>query len=192
MSKRKPIVVILLIGVGLLCWNLAEIRSVLTGPGDQLGLPVPEDVEVPEIDWAWFNEVEVEVEEGHCQLVSVPEALEQLDGCEVVVSGPSFACGEQLIERKDGYTITGFVMVPYFGMIDCCVGNPIPYFQWTLVVKQLQKNWEIEHKGVVDPDVVVRGTLRIERSRTEEGVFFLENAEVIRSADADAMAELNQ
>jgi len=73
-------------------------------------------------------------------------------------------------------------------MIDCCIGNPVPYFQWTVIVRPLAKPWEINHRGIVNPDVVVRGTFRVERGAGREGIFFLDNAEVIDSAEQRAEA----
>lgn len=177
-------VMLFVAGVSLLViWNINEFPDFRVDASKVKEIPVPESVEVPKLDWSWFDGVKIEVKEGVCSLVSLPPQLEALDGADVVVSGPSFACGEDLVERADGYTIRGFIMVPYFGMIDCCVGNPVPYFQWTIVVKQLSTPWEINHKGMIDPDVVVKGRLRIERGPTREGIFLLEDADVIHSSE---------
>ena len=187
--KLKSAIIIAALGAALLFWNIAEYHGFRIDASKVKDAAVPESVDVPRLDWAWFDNVKVNVREGTCGLVSLPPELAVLDGREVVVAGPSFACGDDLVERIDGYTIKGFIMVPYFGMIDCCVGNPVPYFQWTIVVKKLAVPWEINHKGIVDPDVVVKGRLRIERGATRDGVFFLENAVVIHSADAEKQAE---
>lgn len=179
-------VMLVVAGVSLLViWNIKEFPDFRVDASKVKEIPVPESVDVPKLDWSWFDDVVVEVEEGVCSLESLPPQLDALDGEDVVVSGPSFACGDDLVERSDGYTIKGFIMVPYFGMIDCCVGNPVPYFQWTIVVKQLSPPWEINHKGIIDPNVVVKGRLRVERGESSDGIFFLEDANVIHSADAD-------
>ncbi|WP_136080490.1 hypothetical protein [Pontiella desulfatans] len=186
--KIKTVIISFSIVSVLVLWNIRELPDFRVDASKVKAIAVPDAVDVPQLDWSWFDEVEVVVREGVCSLVSIPPQLEALDGKEVVVAGPSFACGDDLVERMDGYTIKGFIMVPYFGMIDCCVGNPVPYFQWTIVVEKLATPWEINHKGIIDPDVVVRGILRIERGSTQEGVFFLEEAEVIHSADAEKQA----
>jgi hypothetical protein len=187
--KLKTVIICAALGAALVFWNIKEFPDFRIDASKVRDVAVPVTVELPQLDWKWFDQVEVDVKEGVCALVSLPSQLEALDGKEVVVAGPSFACGDDLVERMDGYTIRGFIMVPYFGMIDCCVGNPVPYFQWTIVVEKLATPWEIRHKGIIDPDVVVRGKLRIERGPTREGVFFLEDAEVIHSADAEKQAE---
>lgn len=153
--KLRETVILVSVCVLILCWNLVEIFSIQPGRG-AAALGVPESIDLPSLNWDWFNQVEVTVVEGVCREVKIPPDLERLDGEMVVVSGPSFACGDDLVEHAEGYTIKGFVMVPYFGMIDCCVGNPIPYYQWTIIVKELASPWEIHHKGVIDPSVVVR------------------------------------
>lgn len=183
----KSITVTIAVVAALLLWNLKELPSFQVDASKVKTVELPTSVDLPRLDWSWFDAVEVKVREGECVLVSLPENLNALDGKEVVVAGPSFACGDELVEREDGYTILGFIMVPYFGMIDCCVGNPVPYFQWTIVVDRLASPWEISHKGVINPDVVVRGRLRIERSATQEGVFYLEDAELVHSAELDRM-----
>jgi len=185
----KTAILFAALGAALLFWNMKEFPDFRVDASRIQQVPLPAYADVPRLDWSWFDDVEVNVKEGVCRLVSLPPQLEALDGKDVAVAGPSFACGDDLVERKDGYTIKGFIMVPYFGMIDCCVGNPVPYFQWTVVVEKLAAPWEINHKGIVDPDVVVRGTLRIERGATRKGIFFLENAELIHSADAEKQAE---
>lgn len=167
----------------MLLWNIKELPSFHVDTDKVKAIEITAPFDLPQLKWSWFDEVEVKVREGECVLVALPENLNALDGQEVVVAGPSFACGEDLVERQNGYTIQGFIMVPYFGMIDCCVGNPVPYFQWTIVVDQLDAPWEIPHKGVIDPEVVVRGRLRVERSATKEGVFWLEDATIIQSAE---------
>lgn len=183
----KSIIITTAVVAALLLWNLKELPRFQVDASKVKTVEVPSSVELPRLDWSWFDDVEVKVREGECLLVSLPESLEALDGKEVVVAGPSFACGDELVERENGYSILGFILVPYFGMIDCCVGNPVPYFQWTIVVDRLNAPWEIPHKGVIDPDVVVRGRLRIERSATQEGVFWLEDAEIIHSAELDRL-----
>lgn len=183
--NAKSVVITLALGAALCFWNLKELPSFQVDTDQVNTLEIPDSIEVPNLDWSWFDEVEVKVRAGECILVSLPDVLHQLDGKEVVVAGPSFACGDDLVEHKDGYTIKGFIMVPYFGMIDCCVGNPVPYFQWTIVVDRLQTPWKIPHKGVIDPDVIVRGRLRIERSATQEGVFWLDDANIIQSKESD-------
>ncbi|MFC1761103.1 hypothetical protein ACFL6U_03385 [Planctomycetota bacterium] len=187
--KPKPIMIAVALGAALLFWNIKEFPDLRVDPAKVKAMNVSVDVNVPLLDWSWFDGVEVDVRQGVCTLISLPPELAALDGKQVVVAGPSFACGEDLVERKEGYTIKGFIMVPYFGMIDCCVGNPVPYFQWTIVVKKLATPWEIHHKGIIDPDVGVRGRLRIERGPTREGVFFLEHAKVIYSADEEQLVE---
>lgn len=183
--KYKPVILFTVLGAALLVWNIKEFPDFHVDASKIKPNPVYESEGAPQLDWSWFDEVEADIKEGVCRLVSLPAQLEALDGKTVVVAGPSFACGEDLVERKYGYTIKGFIMVPYFGMIDCCIGNPVPYFQWTVVIDELAIPWEINHKGIIDPDVVVRGTLRIERDATQEGIFFLDHAEVIHSADAE-------
>ncbi|WP_146395946.1 hypothetical protein [Planctomycetes bacterium CA13] len=183
----------ILIGAGvvvaLVWWNVAEIPNFRIDTSKVKSMPIPESVSAAKLDWAWFDLVETDESEGKCKLVSMPEPLGSLEGKVVVVSGPSFACGDQIVERSDGYSIRGFVMVPYFGMIDCCVGNPIPYYQWTIVVKELRSPWEINHKGIIDPSVVVRGVLRVERQSSQDGIFFLDQAEVIDSVEHQAAQE---
>ncbi|MEX0323757.1 MAG: hypothetical protein AB3N63_16465 [Puniceicoccaceae bacterium] len=185
MKVKVAIVVILLAGA-LILWNIQEFKSLEPDTQRVESVAMPELApELPRLDWKLCDAVEVEVVDAVCRIVSLPPGLEELDGKEIVVSGPSFACGEDLVEHKTGYTIKGFIMVPYFGMVDCCIGNPIPYFQWTVVVEQLTVPWEIPHKGIIDPDVVVKGTFRIERGQAYEGIFFLDDAVVIHSADAE-------
>ena len=173
-------------GAGILVWNILEYPDYRVDTARLSRPPVPGGEDAPALDWSWFDRVKLDTREGGCRLLALPPELEQLDGRTVTVAGASFACGDDLEEKPDGYTITGFVLVPYFGMIDCCIGNPIPYYQWTLVVRPLQKAWTIPHRGLIDPNVVVRGNLRIERGETREGVFWLDRAEVIRAADDEA------
>lgn len=187
--KLKNVIIFAALGAALLFWNIKEFPDFSVDASKVKSMPVPDALDVPRFEWSWLDQVKIKLNEGAGTLVSLPSELELLDGKEVVVSGPSFACGDDLVERSDGYTIKGFIMVPYFGMIDCCVGNPVPYFQWTVVVKKLATSWEIHHKGIVDPNVVVRGRLRIERGESREGIFFLEDAEVIHSADVDLQTE---
>lgn len=184
MKLKVAIVVILLAGI-LVVWNIQEFKSLEPDTDKVDAISVPElRTELPQLDWKLCDAVEVKVVDAVCNIVSLPQGLEELDGREIVVSGPSFACGEDLVEHESGYTIKGFILVPYFGMVDCCIGNPIPYFQWTVIVEQLSVPWEIPHKGIIDPDVVVKGTFRIERGEAYEGIFFLDDAVVIYSADA--------
>ena len=187
--KSKSIIIIVALGVALLFWNIYEFPDFQIDESKVKNIPIHESVDVPHLEWSWFDAVKVQVREGICKLKSLPPQIEALEGKKVVVSGPSFACGSDIIERTDGYTIKGFIMVPYFGMIDCCVGNPIPYFQWTVIVKPLAQPWEIHHKGIVDPDVVVSGVFRIERGTSREGIFFLDNAVVIKSVDSEKQVE---
>ena len=181
--KWKPIVIAVLMAGGLLWWNIGEYPDFHPDARKIRSLPESQGTDAEKVDWAWFDKVKLDVTGTTCRLVSLPPELEALDGKTVVVSGASFACGDDLIEREDGYTIQGFILVPYFGMIDCCVGNPIPYFQWTIVVEKLHSPWQIHHKGIVDPTVVVQGVFRIERGSTTTGVFFLDQAEVIDSVE---------
>lgn len=181
--KLKTVSLFAALGAALLVWNILEFPDVRIDASKIDAMAVPGDVDAPQFDWTLLDKVKTDVRGGVCTLVEIPSELAELDGKLIIVSGPSFACGDDLIERADGYTIKGFIMVPYFGMIDCCVGNPIPYFQWTIIVRPLAEPWEINHKGIVDPDVVVRGRFRIEHEASREGVFFLDNAEVIDSAE---------
>lgn len=181
--KLKPVIIGILFLGALLLWNFREFASLQPDPGRIEQPVIAIEDETPRFNWEWCDEVHVEVKDAVCRIVALPPELEALDGQAVVVAGPSFACGDDLVQHADGYTIKGFIVVPYFGMIDCCIGNPIPYFQWTIVVDQLVTPWEIHHKGIVDPDVVVKGNLRIERGQAFEGIFFLENAEIIDSAE---------
>lgn len=184
--KYKPFIIGVTIVAALVVWNFREFASLQPDTG-RMGTPViAVEEDIPRFDWKWCDRVEVEVKDAVCRILSLPPELEALDGQPVIVAGPSFACGEDLVQHEKGYTIKGFIMVPYFGMIDCCIGNPIPYFQWTIVVDRLVTPWEIHHKGIVDPNVVVKGNLRIERGRAYEGIFFLDAAEVIDSAEHQA------
>lgn len=187
--KYKSIIIIVALGTALLLWNIYEFPEFQIDKSKVKNIPVPDSVDVPILEWSWFDAVEIKVREGICKLVSLPPQIKALEGKKVVVSGPSFSCGSDLIEHTDGYTIKGFIVVPYFGMIDCCVGNPLPYFQWTVIVRPLAQPWEIHHKGIVDPDVVVRGVFRIEHGTSREGIFFLDDAVVIHSADSEKQAE---
>ena len=56
--------------------------------------------ELPRLDWKLCDAVEVEVVDAVCRILSLPPELEALDGKEIVVSGPSFACGEDLVEHE--------------------------------------------------------------------------------------------
>jgi len=165
----------------LIWWNYHELSSVVHSGKEELAIPVNNSL--PVISWKSFDSVVIKTKDLQSQLVSLPSELEALDGKEVIISGSTFACGEDLVRRKDGCTIKGFIMVPYFGMIDCCVGNPIPYFQWTIIAKNLKEPWEIKHPGIIDPSAVVRGTFRIERGMTEVGIFYLDNAIVVDSVE---------
>lgn len=184
--KIKAVIAGLIIAGALIWWNFQEFNNLKPETDRIVPIDAPISVDLPKFDWKWCDSVDVEVVDGVCRILSMPPELTEMDGQQVVVSGPSFACGEDLVERKDGYTIKGFIMVPYFGMIDCCVGNPIPYFQWTIVVEQLKTPWEINHKGIINPDVVVSGTLRIVRKDAREGIFFIDDAEIIYSAEQEA------
>lgn len=183
--KIKIFIIAILLAGALVLWNFREYKNLEPDTARVEAIRMPELApDLPRLDWKLCDAVEVEVKEAVCRILSLPPELEALDGKEIVVSGPSFACGEDLVEHSTGYTIKGFILVPYFGMVDCCIGNPVPYFQWTVIVEQLQVPWEIPHKGIIDPDVVVRGTFRIERGQAFEGIFFLDDARVIYSADA--------
>jgi hypothetical protein len=175
----------MLIGIGvcalLVLWNYQELSSVIQSEKEELAIPLENSL--PVITWKSFDSVVVQTKDQQSKLVSLPPELEVLDGKDVIISGSTFACGEDLIRREDGCTIKGFIMVPYFGMIDCCVGNPIPYFQWTIIAKNLHEPWEIKHPGIIDPSAVVRGRFRIERGLTEEGIFYLDNAVVVDSVE---------
>lgn len=184
--KGKAVIAVVLIAGALLVWNLFEYRSMEPDVGRIPSRVVEIDPDTPRFDWKWCDKVEVEVVNAACRILSLPPELEALEGREVIVAGPSFACGEDLVQHQTGYTINGFILVPYFGMIDCCIGNPIPYFQWTIVVEKLVHPWQIRHKGIIDPNVVVRGTFRIQRGDAFEGIFFLDEAEVIDSAEHQA------
>jgi hypothetical protein len=184
--KAKIVIIAILLVGALIWWNVQEFRTLEPDPDKMESLSMPELAPgLPRLDWKLCDAVEVEVVDAVCRIISLPPQLEALEGREIIISGPSFACGEDLVEHKTGYTIKGFILVPYFGMVDCCIGNPIPYFQWTVIVEQLVTPWEIPHKGIVDPDVVVKGTFRIQREEAYEGIFFLEDAVVIHSADAE-------
>jgi hypothetical protein len=184
--KRKPIVVGVLILTGLFIWNIAEFPDYHPDQRKIKTVSVPESDNAKELDWKWFDRVKIHVRQGECTLVSLPDELENLNGEFVTVSGASFACGDDIIESANGYTIRGFILVPYFGMIDCCIGNPVPYFQWTIVVKKLRTPWQIHHKGIIDPTVAVRGIFRVERGRSNEGIFFLDDAYILSAAEDEA------
>ena len=183
LMKRKSILITVLIAGGLLWWNIAELPDFSPDASHIQTLSLTGSVNAEVVDWTWFDDVKLHVTEAECRVVSLRPELEALDGKTVVISGASFACGDDIIEGEEGYTIGGFILVPYFGMIDCCVGNPIPYFQWTIVVEKLRVPWRIPHKGIIDPTVVVEGVFRIERESSQVGVFFLDQAEVVDSAE---------
>ena len=181
--KVKPVIIAILIAGALVLWNFREFSN-LQPDKDRIGAPVASlDEGIPQFNWEWCDRVDVEVRDAVCRIKALPSEIEELDGKQVIVAGPSFACGDDLVQHETGYTIKGFIVVPYFGMIDCCIGNPIPYFQWTIVVQELDTPWEIQHKGIVDPNVVVKGTLRIQRGPAHEGIFFLDQAVVVDSAE---------
>ena len=183
--KFKAIIIAVVIVGGLIWWNVVEFPDFRPDRKKIKTLPVSKEVTATTLDWSWFDRVKVDVKEGQCRLMSLPPELEAVDGKEVIVTGASFACGDDIVEDETGYTIKGFILVPYFGMIDCCIGNPIPYFQWTIVLDQLQTPWRINHTGIVDPTVAVRGVFRVDRERSTEGIFFLDQAEVVHSAEQD-------
>lgn len=187
--KVKTIIIAAVSAAGLLWWNIAELPDFRPDPRKIKTVAVPESSEAPSLDWNWFNRVKVEVREGQCRLISLPPELEAVDGKQVIAAGASFACGSQIVEDKTGCTIKGFILVPYFGMIDCCIGNPVPYFQWTIVVDPLQTPWRINHTGIVDPTVAVRGVFRVVRKRSSKGIFFMEQAQVVHSVEQDKQAQ---
>jgi hypothetical protein len=183
--KVKTIIIAIVIAAGLLWWNIAQLPDFRPDPRKIKAMTVPESIQAQSLDWRWFDRVKVEVKEGQCRLISLPPELEAVDGKEVIAAGASFACGDQIVQDETGYTIKGFIIVPYFGMIDCCIGNPVPYFQWTIVVDPLQTPWRIHHTGIVDPTVAVRGVFRVVRERSSRGIFFLDQARVVHSAEQD-------
>lgn len=189
--KRKQIIITILIVLGLVVWNIGELPDFKPDKDKIQALSVS-DTMATVLDWDWFDLVDIKITGTESRLLSLPDTLEYLDGKEVTVSAASFACGDDIVETVDGFTINGFILVPYFTMIDCCLGNPTQYFQWTIVVEELKTPWEIHHKGIIDPEVIVKGKLRIKREATRDGVFFLDDAEVVYTAEEAAANSKSQ
>ncbi len=180
-KKYRNVGILILV---LFAWNLLEHPSLNIDLSKVAAFNVEVQRGTHELKWEWFDQTEIAMSGGVGIIKKIPAQLEACDQQMVTIEGASFACGNQIEETPTGYSINGFIIVPYFGMIDCCIGNPTPYFQWTLMVNNMRRPWTIKHKGFIDPQVVVKGRLRIERTSMAEGVFFIDEAEVIASASS--------
>jgi hypothetical protein len=77
----------------------------------------------------------------------------------------------------DTTDINQSLILPPFGVIFCCSIAPIPRYEWTIIVNS-EKPWHLAGDVPNQITTIVTGRFRIATDNYENGIFFVEQANV--------------
>ena len=127
--------------------------------------------------WKSFEQVRIEWDGNTIKTVSVPEDLQRLDGKIITVKAISLLTQDGLIRNANGCDVHRSLMLPPFGVIFCCSITPVPRYEWTIVVNSSEP-WQIIGDIPNEISTIVTGRFRIAKEAYENGIFFIEDAQV--------------
>lgn len=173
MSKnRTAAVVILLIVAGLYGIELSKVPD----SGNQ-NMATLDDLDATEADSVWgpFYHVRATLIDGHSARVSIPNELRRQEHHELALTGAAVFIGSGSERVGDNVTITQFYLLPTLGLAQACETLPEIAMRWTILV-QLKGPWMLRYDEMIDAEVSVNGTFRIDDSKPYESVFYLDGA----------------
>ncbi|MBZ0257076.1 hypothetical protein K8I31_13500 [bacterium] len=164
--------VILLIVSGLYGIELSKVPD----SGNQY-MQTLDDLDINEAGAAWapFYHVRATLIDGNHARVSVPQELSNQDHHELALTGAAIFFGSGSERDGDAVSITQFYLLPTLGLAQACETLPEIAMRWTILV-QLKEPWLLRYDEMIDAEVSVKGTFRIDDSKPYESVFYLDNA----------------
>ncbi len=127
--------------------------------------------------WKSFEKVQIEWEGNAIKTVSIPDYLKKLDGQIITVQAISFLIQDGVTFTNEGCDIHRSLIVPPFGVIFCCSVAPILRYEWTIIVNS-EKPWHLVGEIPNEITTIVTGRFRIATDNYENGIFFVEQANV--------------
>ncbi|AQT68030.1 hypothetical protein STSP2_01184 [Anaerohalosphaera lusitana] len=128
--------------------------------------------------WKPFGDVKIKWEGNTIESVSVPEEIRAMDGEVVSLPAICVLTRKGMEKNENGCTVNNFLVVPPFGVVRCCKLTPVTRYEWTVIVDCSDEPWQIEGEIPNAQTMNVRGRFRIAEKHLNEGLFFIEDAEV--------------
>lgn len=128
-------------------------------------------------NWNDFYKVRATIIDGQHATFEIPKTLEKKVGEELELSGAAVFFSPGCKPHDDKIAVHSLFIYPTLGLANACSHLPEVAMRWTIRIN-LQEDWIIKSTDMIDAEVRVKGTFRIDTSKPYESAFFLDQAQI--------------
>ena len=142
--------------------------------------------------WMPFADVKIEWDQDIIKRVSIPDEIKNRNDQIVTVRAVTFLTKDGLTRTDDGgCKVHKSILLPPFGIIQCCNITPVPRFEWTIVVNSQNTPWTLTGDIPNEIPTIVTGRFRIATDDFNNGIFFIDDATVTPCSEEGLLGDEN-
>lgn len=176
MKKWGVAILIIVLIAGLYFIEFSKIES---GNESISAMPTLDDLTFDETakNWDNFYKVRATIIDGQNAEFDIPNTLQRRVGQEMELSGAAvfFSPGCKVVGDK--IAVHSLFIYPTLGLANACAHLPEVAMRWTIRIN-LKEDLLLSKPEMIDAEVKVKGTFRINTSKPYESAFFLDNAKI--------------
>ena len=176
MKKWGVAILIFVLVAGLYFIEFSKIE----GDNESISaMPSLDDLEYDESakNWGDFYKVRAKIINGQSAEFDIPKNLQKAVGSELELSGAAvfFSPGCKIVGDK--IAVNSLFLYPTLGLANACSHLPEVAMRWTIRIN-LTEDLLVTRPEMINAEVKVKGTFRIDTSKPYESAFFIDNASI--------------
>lgn len=176
MKKWGVAILIIAVIAGLYFIEFSKIES---GNESVSAMPTLDDLKYDETakNWDDFYKVRAIIIDGQTAEFDIPNNLQKVVGKKLELSGAAVFFSPGCKQAGDKIAVHSLFLYPTLGLANACVHLPEVAMRWTIRIN-LKEDFLLSKSEMIDAEVKVKGTFRIDTNKPYESAFFLDNANI--------------
>lgn len=168
------LIVVLIAGLYFIEFSKIESNNETTN-----AMPTLDDLHFDETakNWEEFYKVRATIIDGQHAEFNITKKLSESIGNEIKLTGAAVFFSPGCKVADDKIAVHSFYLYPTLGLANACSHLPEVAMRWTIRIN-LDEDWLVTKTDMINAEVKVSGTFRINTDKPYESAFFLDKAEV--------------
>lgn len=183
MKKWGVAILIIVVIAGLYFIEFSKIES---GNKSISAMPTLDDLNFDEAakNWDDFYKVRATIIDGQTAEFDIPNNLQKTVGQKLELNGAAVFFSPGCKQVGDKIAVHSLFLYPTLGLANACVHLPEVAMRWTIRIN-LEEDFLLSKTEMIDAEIKVKGTFRIDTGKPYESAFFLDNAnmEIIKKEE---------